>query len=440
MSSHVLNRSHLLLSRSRSTVAAAAATASRHSAWQGTQAVPADPILGLVAAFKADAAPRKVNLAQGAFRTDEGLPLVLPSVVEAERRVSSALASGAIDKEYLPIEGDATFRTLSAKLIFGDESAALAEGRCATLQTLSGTGAVSVAAAALCRMAGARTIHVPDPSWGNHGHIFRSAGLEVQNYAYLDHRTGTTLDFDGMRAALSGLPRGSVVLLHACAHNPTGIDPSGEQWQELAELFAGRGLVALFDSAYQGYASGDLDADAASVRAFEAAGVLPVACQSYAKSLGLYGERIGAVNFVCASREEAEAVLSTVKQTIVRPAYSSPPLHGARLAAEVLGDAALFAQWRGELRGMANRVHRMRVLLADALRAEGAPSPDGGDWGHVVDQIGMFAYTGLSASHVDSLRERHHVYLTRDGRMSMAAMKPADIEYVARAVRSVLAE
>nr|ABI13182.1 aspartate aminotransferase [Emiliania huxleyi] len=313
-------------------------------------------------------------------------------------------------------------------------------------------------------MAGARTIHVPDPSWGNHGHIFRSAGLEVQNYAYLDHRTGTTLDFDGMRAALSGLPRGSVVLLHACAHNPTGIDPSGEQWQELAELFAGRGLVALFDSAYQGYASGDLDADAASVRAFEAAGVLPVACQSYAKSLGLYGERIGAVNFVCASREEAEAVLSTVKQTIVRPAYSSPPLHGARLAAEalapstasvsapaggstplsprrqVLGDAALFAQWRGELRGMANRVHRMRVLLADALRAEGAPSPDGGDWGHVVDQIGMFAYTGLSASHVDSLRERHHVYLTRDGRMSMAAMKPADIEYVARAVRSVLAE
>ena len=138
-----------------------------------------------------------MNLAQGAFRTDEGLPLVLPSVVEAERRVSSALASGAIDKEYLPIEGDATFRTLSAKLIFGDESAALAEGRCATLQTLSGTGAVSVAAAALCRMAGARTIHVPDPSWGNHGHIFRSAGLEVQNYAYLDHRTGTTLDFDG---------------------------------------------------------------------------------------------------------------------------------------------------------------------------------------------------------------------------------------------------
>ena len=199
MSSHVLNRSHLF-SRSRSTVAAAAATASRHSAWQGTQAVPADPILGLVAAFKADAAPRKVNLAQGAFRTDEGLPLVLPSVVEAERRVSSALASGAIDKEYLPIEGDATFRTLSAKLIFGDESAALAEGRCATLQTLSGTGAVSVAAAALCRMAGARTIHVPDPSWGNHGHIFRSAGLEVQTYAYLDHRTGTTLDFDGARA------------------------------------------------------------------------------------------------------------------------------------------------------------------------------------------------------------------------------------------------
>ena len=409
------------------------------SAWRGTEPTPADPILGLVAAFKADNAARKVNLAQGAYRTDEGAPFVLSSVLKAESRVNEALASGEIDKEYLPIEGDALFRRLSAELVLGSDSPALAEQRCATLQTISGTGAVSVAAAALRRVAGVGSVYLPDPSWGNHHHIFSSAGLEVRSYSYLDKTTGTTLDFDAMHAALSrDVPDGAAVLLHACAHNPTGIDPTPAQWASLAEIFAARGLIAVFDSAYQGYASGDLDADAASVRAFERAGVLPIVCQSYAKSMGLYGERIGAVNFVCASSEEADAVLSQVKQNVIRPNYSSPPLHGARLASTVLGDEALFATWRDELRLMATRVQTMRSLLVSALRAAGAPSPDGGDWSHVVDQIGMFAYTGLSASHVDALRTDHHVYLTRDGRMSMAAMKPGDVDYVAEAIREVL--
>ena len=222
------------------------------SAWLGTQAVPADPILGLVAAFKADAAPRKVNLAQGAYRTDEGTPFVLPSVVEAEQRVNKALLDGSIDKEYLPIEGDANFRKLSAALVLGEHSAALAEERCATLQTISGTGAVSVAAATLHRVAGISTIYVPDPSWGNHHHIFSSAGLDVRSYAYLDHSTGTTLDFEAMHSALSReVPEGSAILLHACAHNPTGIDPTPQQWQALADVFVARGLIAVFDSAYQ---------------------------------------------------------------------------------------------------------------------------------------------------------------------------------------------
>ena len=253
------------------------------SAWHATTPLPADPILGLVAAFKEDTAAQKVNLAQGAYRTDAGTPFVLASVKEAERRVAADLRDGRSDKEYLPIEGHAAFRRLSAELVLGGESPSLREGRVATLQTLSGTGALSVAAAALHRVGGIDDIYVPDPSWGNHQPIFTGAGLRVHKYTYLDER-GTGLDFDGMARDLAALPEGCAVLLHACAHNPTGVDPSVEQWGRLAQLFVRRGILVLFDSAYQGYASGDLDADGAAVRLFEAAGVLPVVCQSYAKS------------------------------------------------------------------------------------------------------------------------------------------------------------
>merc|ERR1712130_713166 len=211
-----------------------------------------------------------------------------------------------------------------------------------------------------------------------------------------------------------------------------------EQWEELVQLFVRRRFIPFFDSAYQGYASGDLDADAKSVRMFEKAGLLPWVCQSYAKSLGLYGERIGAVNFVCGSTEEMAAVMSQVKQRIVRPMYSSPPLHGARIAATVLGDAELFKQWQSDLMVMSSRVIKMREQLQAALRKIGAPSPDGGDWSHITAQIGMFAYTGLSAEHVDELRKSWHVYMTRDGRLSMASLKSADVDYVAKAMFNVL--
>ena len=264
--------------------------------------MPADPILGMTAMFLEDKDAKKVNLGQGVYRTDEGKPYVLSSIKEAEGRVASELQSGRTFKEYLPIEGDATFRKLSAELVFGAGSAALREGRVATMQTISGTGAVSVAASTLRLVGGFTEIYLPEPSWSNHAQIFGAAGLEVRSYPYLDKRTGTTLDFEAMHKALATMvPAGSAVLLHACAHNPTGVDPTPEQWKVLAGTFAKRGLLAVFDSAYQGYASGDLDADAASVRCFEAAGVLPIVCQSYAKSMGLYGERVGAVNFVTAS-------------------------------------------------------------------------------------------------------------------------------------------
>jgi len=414
------------------------AAAASPTAWHGVQTLPADAILGLVAAFKEDAAPVKVNVAQGAYRTDEGVPFVLTSIKEAERRVAADLQEGKIDKEYLPIEGDARFRALSARLALGENSPSIADGRVVTLQTISGTGAVNIAAASLKTIAGKADIWLSNPSWGNHAHIFKSLGFNVHQYTYLDQKTGTTLDFDGMVQDLSALPKGSTVLLHACAHNPTGIDPNHEQWETLANLFLERELVAFFDSAYQGYASGNLDADAASVRIFEKAGVFPIVCQSYAKSMGLYGERIGAVNFVCSSQEEAGALMSQVKQGVVRPIYSSPPLHGARLATHVLGDPVLFSKWCEELLIMSGRVQSMREQLAEELRRVGAPAPDGGNWSHITDQIGMFAFTGLSPSHVDELRTQFHIYMTRDGRMSMAGLKSSDIPYVAQKMKQIL--
>ena len=279
------------------------------SSWSAVKPMPADPILGMTAMFLEDKDAKKVNLGQGVYRTDEGKPYVLSSIKEAEGRVASELQSGRTFKEYLPIEGDATFRKLSAELVFGAGSAALREGRVATMQTISGTGAVSVAASTLRLVGGFTEIYLPDPSWSNHAQIFGAAGLEVRSYPYLDKRTGTTLDFEAMHKALATMvPAGSAVLLHACAHNPTGVDPTQEQWEVLAATFAKRGLLAVFDSAYQGYASGDLDADAASVRCFEAAGVLPIVCQSYAKSMGLYGERYHAANACSTARSPVRSV------------------------------------------------------------------------------------------------------------------------------------
>jgi aspartate aminotransferase len=432
----IIRRPLLLSSHGARRLPLSATAHRRHwSVWAGTQPLAPDPILGMTAAFVEDPHPSKVNVGQGLYRDDDGQPYVLSSVKEAEDRVAAALRDGRGNKEYLPIEGHAAFRRLSAELVLGKSSAGLAEDRVATLQTISGTGALAVAASALRQVGGIAEIYVPLPTWSNHHQIFAAAGLAVKSYPYLNEATGTTLDFSAMAGCLrdeSAVPEGSSVLLHACAHNPTGIDPTPAQWEELAGIFAARRLTALFDSAYQGYASGDLDADAHAVRTFEAAGVLPVVCQSYAKSMGLYGERLGAVNFVCATSGERDALLSQVKQRVVRPVYSSPPLHGAQLATEVLGDATLFAQWQQELQLMAGRVRRMRTELREALLANGTPAPDGGKWEHITDQIGMFAYTGLSAAHVDALRERHHVYMTRDGRCCMAALKPGDVDVRSR--------
>lgn len=404
----------------------------RRHMWAHVNAVEQDPILGLVADFVKDDFPSKVNLAQGAYRTEAGAPLLLSAVREAEERIVQRGES----KEYLGIEGLPAFVDGAARFALGDDCAALKEGRVASLQALSGTGALRVIGCLLKEIGNVDEVYLPSPSWANHANIFSKSLLEVKSYAYLDS-LGTALDFEAMTADLRRLPPGSVVLLHAAAHNPSGVDPSPEQWLELATLFKDRGLMPLFDTAYQGFATGDAEADAFGVRAFLDAGLAPILAQSFAKNMGLYGERVGAVHVVCASKTEAENVLGNIKQVVVRPNYSSPPRHGAAVAAEVLSDAALSEKWRVELLSMSRRIIDVRAQLRDELDRIGA-HPPGDSWQHIQDQIGMFAFTGLSRDQVRSMRQVEHVYLTDNGRMSLAGLASKDVPTVAASMKRAI--
>lgn len=274
---------------------------------------------------------------------------------------------------------------------------------------------------------------MPAPSWGNHANIFKAAGLDVRTYRYYDPKT-LGLDFDGMCEDLAAAPDGSIVLLHACAHNPTGIDPTEAQWRELCSKIKSRGdgLSVFFDSAYQGFASGDAEKDAFSIRHFVDEGVPFALAQSFAKNFGLYGERVGVLSMVCADTDEATRVLSQLK-ILVRAMYSNPPVHGARIVATVLGDAELEAQWRGECKLMADRIIDMRAALKKAILAAGSTK----DWSHVTDQIGMFCYTGLNKEQVGRLRDEFHVYITGDGRVSMAGVTTGNVDYIANAIHTV---
>ena len=435
--------------------------------------------MGLVQAFRADPAPTKINLSQGAYRTEEGKPYVLPSVREAERAIA---ADESLSKCYPPIEGEPQFRALSAEYVFGKDCPALSAARVATVQTLSGTGSLRLAVEWIKlfgpqRRKGAQTVvWLPQPTWPTHHRICQAAGVHVAGYPYLADPgctgamgpAGTELDFGAMLAALGGdptddigangtagttganacdnksemtnlPPRGAAVLLHVCAHNPSGVDLATAQWDILADLFVRRGLLPLFDCAYQGYATAEPDKDAYAVRAFVRRGLQPIVCQSYAKSMGLYGERVGALNIVCDTAEEAATVLSVVKRELIRPNYSCPPLHGARIAAAILGTPSLCTRWLAELRGMVDRMRAVRGALVEQLKCE--QQAHGGvswDWGHILRQNGMFALTGLSSQHVEALRSEHNVYMTKDGRLSVAGLRLKDVPAVARAIIAVL--
>lgn len=394
--------------------------------WSGVEMGPPDPILGVTEAFKRDTNPEKINLGVGAYRDDNGKPFVLPSVLEAEKK----LLAENLDKEYAPISGLADFCKVSAELAFGNEI--VKNGLNATVQAISGTGSLRIGAEFLKRFfPNNKHVWLPTPSWGNHTPIFKHAGLEVKQYKYYDPNT-CGFDYRGAIADIENIPEKSIILLHACAHNPTGVDPKPEQWQELSIVIKKRKLFPFFDMAYQGFASGDVDKDALAVRKFLNDGHTIALAQSYAKNMGLYGERIGAFSLVTKDKDEAARVLSQLK-IIIRPMYSNPPIHGARLVTKILADSTLRQQWLGEVKSMADRIISVRSKLRENLKKEGSTK----DWSHITDQIGMFCFTGLQAPQVEKLTKEFSVYLTKDGRISMAGVSSRNVDYLAYAIHQV---
>jgi aromatic-amino-acid transaminase len=388
-----------------------------------------DPILSLNEDFQRDPRPHKVNLSIGIYFDDQGRIPVLGAVREAEARLAAKVGP----KPYLPMEGAPNYRESVQALLFGADHEAVRSGRIATIQTVGSSGGLKVGADFLKRFFPDSCVWISDPSWDNHQSMFEGAGLVVKAYPYYDPAT-QGLRFDDMVAALDRLPPRSVVLLHACCHNPTGVDLTAAQWDALIPVLKRRGLLPYVDLAYQGFGDG-IEADAHAIRAMADAGLAFIVTSSFSKSMSLYGERCGALSVVCPDAAQAEQVLGQLKFT-VRRNYSSPPIHGGQLVATVLGDPALRAQWAEELEAMRLRMVDMRQQV-HAVLSRRCP---GRDVGYFLRQRGMFSYTGLSPAQVDRLRERHGVYLVRSGRLCIAGLNSGNVEVAAEAIAAVLAE
>ncbi|MCJ1288623.1 aspartate transaminase aat1 [Xylographa carneopallida] len=415
---------------SRGVVNALTASSRPASTWASVQQGPPDvsrAILGITEAFKADSFGEKINLGVGAYRDDKGKPYVLPSVRTAEKKI----VDSNMDKEYAGITGVPSFTKAASILAYGPDSAPIKEDRVVVTQSISGTGALRIGGEFLARFyPNGKKIFIPTPSWANHNAVFKDSGLDVQKYRYYNKDT-IGLDFNGMVADLNSAPEGSMVLLHACAHNPTGIDPTEAQWKQISDVVKQKKHYPFFDMAYQGFASGDTNKDAFPIRHFIKEGHNMCLAQSFAKNMGLYGERVGAFSIVTESAEEKKRVDSQLK-ILVRPLYSNPPVHGARIASEILNDPALNKQWLNEVKGMADRIISMRALLKKNLEDIGSKH----DWSHITSQIGMFAYTGLTPVQMDQLA-KEHVYATKDGRISVAGITTGNVKRLAEAIHKV---
>jgi len=387
---------------------------------------PRDPILGVTEAFNADANPRKVNLGVGVYYDDNGKVPLLECVKRAERQILEA----APPRAYLPIDGLADYDRAVQALVFG-EVAARRDGRIVTVQALGGTGGLKVGADFLRRLQPDAEVWISDPSWENHRALFENAGFSVKAYPYYD-AAARGVDFPAMTRSLRGLPAGTIVVLHACCHNPTGADLSREQWSEVIEIVRERALIPFLDIAYQGFADG-LEVDAEPVRRFADAGMVVFVSNSFSKSFSLYGERVGALSVVTSSQEEAARLLSQLKR-VVRTNYSNPPTHGGKVVATVLASAELRALWEQELGQMRARIRDMRQQFVDQIRWR---APDR-DFSFVVRQRGMFSYSGLTKDQVQRLREEFSVYAIDSGRICVAALNSRNIGYVTEAVAAVI--
>jgi aromatic-amino-acid transaminase len=383
---------------------------------------PGDPILGVTETYVADANPKKVNLGVGVYYDDTGkVPLL-----ECIRRAEAERAKASSPWSYLPIDGLAAYDRAVQKLVFGEQRKNIV-----TVQALGGTGGLKVGADFLRQLAPRATVWISEPSWENHRQLFEAAGFAVKSYPYYDARTHG-LDFAGMRRALEAVPAGDIVVLHACCHNPTGVDLSREQWPEVLRIVQARGLVPFLDLAYQGFAE-NVDADAYAARLFADAMSPVFLSSSFSKSFSLYGERVGAFSLVAASEEEAKRALSQLKR-IVRTNYSNPPSHGGQLVAAVLENPELRKLWDSELAGMRERIKRMRKELVEKIQAR----VPGADFGFILAQRGMFSYSGLTREQVLRLRKDFSIYAIETGRICVAALNSKNVDYVADAIAQVI--
>ena len=394
----------------------------------GVTLAPRDPILGITEGFNADSNPKKVNLGVGVYYSDEGKVPLLACVQRAERQI----VDSAPPRSYLPIDGIAAYDRRVQELVFGMESSALKEKRIVTVQALGGTGGLKLGADFLKRISPQAKVWISEPSWENHRALFEFAGFQVETYPYYDPRTHG-LDFDAMLRGLAQVPAQDIVVLHACCHNPTGVDLSATQWQAVLDVVRERNLIPFLDFAYQGFADGVAE-DSYAVRLFSGALSPLFVSNSFSKSFSLYGERVGALSIVAGSEDEAVRVLSQLKRT-VRTNYSNPPTHGGQIVAAVLGDDELRKLWEQELGQMRDRIKMMRNSLVAKLKQR-TPSKD---FSFVTTQRGMFSYSGLTKAQVDRLRQEFSIYAVDSGRICVAALNTRNIDYVADGIAKVIA-
>ena len=395
--------------------------------FENVEMAPPDPILGLSAAFKKDANPEKINLGVGVYVNEEGVTPIFSAVKKAEER----LLKEQITKGYLPIEGSPEYGQAVRKLAFGADHEIVTSGRAATLHAPGGTGALRIAGDFLKAMCPGAAMWVSDPTWANHNGIFGNAGLEIKTYPYYDAAT-RSLDFDAMIGALEKVPEGDVVLLHGCCHNPTGMDPDEAQWARIADVLSARGIVALLDFAYQGFGRG-LEQDATGLRALARPGCELLVASSFSKNFGLYRERVGALTIVCKDAGGAERCLSNAR-LVVRRNYSNPPAHGAEIVTTILGDADLRREWEEELNATSGRIREMRQLFVDTLKAKGVVR----DFSFIVDQTGMFSFSGLTKDQVGALRDKYAIYIVGSGRINVAGMSRKNMDRLCEAIADVL--
>ena len=388
---------------------------------------PRDPILGLIEAFNHDTRPQKVNLGVGVYFTEEGRIPVLRAVADAERRRAAEPAA----RGYLPIEGIAAYDAATQKLILGADSPLIGQGRVITAQALGGTGALRIGADLLRRVLPDSRVAISEPSWENHRAIFEAAGFTVVTYPYYNADT-QGLDFSGMLSGLRALPARTIVTLHACCHNPTGVDLTPDQWRQVVDVVKQGDLVPFLDIAYQGFGEG-IEPDGAAVRLFADAGLTFLVASSFSKSFSLYGERVGALTIVDQSQDESARVLSQLKR-VIRANYSTPPTHGGMVVVTVLNTPELRAAWEAELGEMRARIKSMRRHLAQGLAARTKKR----DFSFIERQNGMFSYTGLTADQVQRLRDEFGIYAVSTGRICVAALNSKNVDYVADSIAKVL--